>query len=94
MVSALEVGSGGLGSSEGLTGPLSTLLRIVGRPDKIPRGLPRGIYVGLAFLPGDGEKVLVSSCFENDCDLPFVGLQQIERLSNFTLHTYCKLIPF
>lgn len=94
MVSALEVGSGGLGSSEGLAGLLSTLLRIVGRPDKIPREVPSGIYVGLVFLPGDGEKVLVSSCFENDCDFPFVGVQQFKLLSNFTLHTYCKLISF
>ena len=59
MVSALEVGCEGLGSSKGLAGLLSTLLtllRIVGRPDKIPREVPTGIYVGLAFLSGDGEK--------------------------------------
>lgn len=96
MVTVLKVGSGGLGSSEGLAGPLSTLLRIVGRPEKIPRrgGVPRVIYVELTFLPGDVEKVPVSSCFENDCDLPILGLQQIEPLSYFTSHTYCKLISF
>ena len=54
MVSALEIGSGGLGSSEGLAGLLSTLLRIVGRPDKIPREVPSGIYVGLISFPSRG----------------------------------------
>jgi len=57
-------------------------MRSVGLLYKILSGVPRVVYVTLPFLLGDVEKVLVSSYVENDCDLPLVGLQQIDPLSN------------